>query len=118
MAKKPSNLLYSVAEHPPFWTTIGLGVQHAFVTAMLLVLPVIVVQEMSGTPAQAQNMIRWSLVAGGTGAILQALYRGPVGFWVSLPATVRPGVSLSLCAGCQERWPVSGVWYDAPGWGV
>jgi xanthine permease XanP len=99
MAKKPSNLLYSVAEQPPFWTTIGLGIQHAFVTAMLLVLPVIVVQEMGGTPVQAQSMIRWSLVAGGIGAILQALYRGPVGSGYLCPQLCGPAsLSASVLA--------------------
>src|SRR5262245_19198364 len=107
MAKKPSYLLYNVEEHPPFWTTVGLGIQHAFVTAMLLMLPVIIVQEMGGTPVQAQNMIRWSLVAGGLGAILQALPRGPVGSGYLCPQLCGPAyLSASVLAAKSGGLPL------------
>ncbi len=53
MAKKPSNLIYSVDENPSLLVTLILGLQHAFVMTSTLVLPVVIVLEIRGTLEQA-----------------------------------------------------------------
>ena len=66
VAQKPSNLFYGVQDIPPFRMTLLLGLQHVMVMSVTLILPVLIVQAMGGTPAQAQSLIRMSLIAGGS----------------------------------------------------
>jgi xanthine/uracil permease len=37
MAKKPPNLIYSVDENPPTWTTVLLSLQHIFALSTVLI---------------------------------------------------------------------------------
>jgi xanthine permease XanP len=97
--QKPSNLLYGVEDTPPVRRTVLLGLQHVFVMSVTLILPVLIVQAMGGTPAQAQHMVRMSLIAGGLGTLLQALHRGPVGSGYLCPQLSGPAyLSTSLLA--------------------
>jgi len=99
VAQKPSNLFYGVQDIPPFGMTLLLGLQHVMVMSVTLILPVLIVQAMGGTPAQAQSLIRMSLIAGGIGTILQALHKGPIGSGYLCPQLSGPAyLSTSLLA--------------------
>jgi len=79
MAQKPSNIIYGVDETPPLWTTIIMGLQHVMVSAVTLILPVLIVQDIGGTAEQAETVVRMSLIAGGIGVILQVWQQSPIG---------------------------------------
>jgi xanthine permease XanP len=99
MAQKPSNIVYGVDETPPFWTTLIMGLQHVMVSAVTLILPVLTVQDIGGTSAQAQTVVRMSLIAGGIGVILQVWQRGPIGSGYLCPQLCGPAYfSASLLA--------------------
>jgi NCS2 family nucleobase:cation symporter-2 len=107
MAQKPSNLIYGVDERPPFWTTILMGLQHMMVSAVTLILPVLIVQEIGGTAVQAQTMVRMSLIAGGIGVMLQVWRRGPVGSGYLCPQLCGPAYfSASLLAARKGGLPL------------
>jgi NCS2 family nucleobase:cation symporter-2 len=99
MAQKPSHIIYGVDEKPPLWTTIIMGLQHVMVSAVTLILPVLIVQDIGGTAAQAETMVRMSLIAGGVGVVLQVWQRGPVGSGYLCPQLCGPAYfSASLLA--------------------
>lgn len=99
MAQKPSNIVYGVDDIPPFWTMLIMGLQHVMVSAVTLVLPILIVQNIGGTTTQAQTVVRMSLIAGGIGVILQVWQRGPVGSGYLCPQLCGPAYfSASLLA--------------------
>ena len=107
MAQKPSNIVYGVDDIPPFWTTLIMGLQHVMVSAVTLVLPILIVQDIGGTAAQAQTMVRMSLIAGGIGVILQVWQRGPVGSGYLCPQLCGPAYfSASLLAARMGGLPL------------
>lgn len=100
MARKPSNLIYGVDEHPSFYELIILGLEHISVMTLAFVFPVIVVQESGGTMSQAATMIQMSMIAGGLGTILQAIKKRPVGAGYLCPQVCGPSfLSASILAG-------------------
>lgn len=79
MARKPANIVYGAADPVPAHALLLVGLQHTLAMASVLVLPVIVVQAMSGSDELASRFVRLSMIATGIGTILQSLARGPVG---------------------------------------
>lgn len=79
MSDKPSNLLYGLEDRPSWPETLLLAFQHFIMLMPRLIYPVVIVQGFGGPPAMAKAMVAMSMIAGGIGAILQALPRGPVG---------------------------------------
>jgi len=79
VSDKPSNLLYGLEDRPSWPETLLLAFQHFIMLMPRLIYPVVIVQGFGGPPAMAKAMVAMSMIAGGIGAILQALPRGPVG---------------------------------------
>jgi len=90
LPKKPSNLIYGVDEKPPLRLTIFMGFQHICIYAISLSFPVTIVREMGGTTEQAAFMISMSMIAGGVGAIIMALPKGPIGAGYLCPPVCSP----------------------------
>jgi len=88
--KKPSNIIYGVDEKLPLWMTLFLGFQHVSVYSITLIFPVVIVREMGGTTSQAAFLVSISMIAGGIGAIVQALPKGPVGSGYLCPQVCGP----------------------------
>jgi len=80
MSRRPPELIYGVEDHPPFAANLLLRLQHVFKTAInFIVMPVMIVRSIGGTPRQAAFMISMSMLAAGIGTMLQALNRRGVG---------------------------------------
>ena len=76
--KKPAYLLYDVDDNPPLLLRFGASIQHVFLMSVAWLYIVVIVNAVGGTPVQAQDLIRMSMIAGGVATILQAL-QGLVG---------------------------------------
>ena len=76
---RPDDLIYSVDERPPAVVLLILALQHIFVMSSTLILPVIILQEISGSFAEIRNFVSLSMIAAGVGTILQSLGKGVVG---------------------------------------
>ncbi|MGD0780310.1 MAG: solute carrier family 23 protein [Dehalococcoidales bacterium] len=87
---KPPNLIYGVNDRPPILFTLFMGFQHVCFYAISLSFPVIIVRAIGGTDAQATFMISMSMIAGGIGAIIMALPKGPVGSGYLCPPVCSP----------------------------
>ena len=98
---KPSNLIYGVNEKPPIVSTFLLGLQHTFVMSSTLILPVVIVSEIGGTPDQVQSVVSYSMIAAGLTTILQSIKRGPLGSGYLCPHLVGPSY---LSASIQAAW--------------
>jgi len=79
MSRRPPELIYGVDDDPPFAANLLLGLQHVFKITINLVMPVMIVRSIGGTPRQAAFMVSMSMLAAGIGTILQALNRRGVG---------------------------------------
>jgi xanthine permease XanP len=79
MSQKPSNLVYGLEDKPSWLEIFVLALQHFIMLMPRLIYPVVIVQGFGGSPAMAKAMVAMSMIAGGIGAILQALPKGPVG---------------------------------------
>jgi xanthine permease XanP len=101
MAKGPANLTYGVDDHPPLTTLLLLGVQHIFLMSSTLVLPVVLVSEIGGSFDQVQGVVALSMVACGTGTILQAFRLGVLGSGFLCPNLVGPNFFL---ASMEAAW--------------
>jgi NCS2 family nucleobase:cation symporter-2 len=100
MPRKPSNLIYGVDESPGGIALILLGFQHISLLAIAFIFPVVVVDAIGGTPAQAGGLISMAMLATGVGTILQGINRGPVGSGYLCPLLNGPAfLSASLMAG-------------------
>ena len=99
MAKKPANLIYGVDENPPLGTTVLLGLQHAFAMSIVLIFPVVLLEQTGGDLGQAQRLIDLSLIAMGVATILQSLRKGPLGSGYLCPQIIGPAyLSASILA--------------------
>src|ERR1700739_2890166 len=69
--KRPPQLIYSIQENPPTAHSLVLGLEHVFVMSVGWVFVVVLVAGIGGTPAQAQSIIRISMIASGIATILR-----------------------------------------------
>jgi len=100
MPRKPTNLIYGVDDEPPLTTTLLLGFQHIFILSIAFIFPVVIVNEIGGSPEDAQNLICMAMLATGLSTALQALKKGPVGSGYLCPLVNGPAfVPASLLAG-------------------
>ena len=76
--KRPSSLLYDVDETPPLLVRLGVSFQHVFLLSVGWLYVVVIVNSIGGTEAQAESIIRISMIAGGLATILQST-RGALG---------------------------------------
>src|SRR5258708_6453378 len=79
MASRPPGLIYAVDERPPGPQLALLGLQHAGMIAVYLVLIVIIVRAAGVADGVALSAIGMGLVAIALASALQALRLGPVG---------------------------------------
>ena len=70
--KKPTTLVYDVADTPPVVVRLGTAIQHVFLMSVGWLYVVVIVASIGGTEFQAQNLIRMSMIASGFATILQA----------------------------------------------
>jgi xanthine permease XanP len=100
MPRKPTNLIYGVDDEPPLTTTLLLGFQHIFILSIAFIFPVVIINEIGGSPEDAQNLICMAMLATGLSTALQALNKGPVGSGYLCPLLNGPAfVPASLLAG-------------------
>ncbi|MGB2627911.1 MAG: solute carrier family 23 protein [Candidatus Acidiferrum sp.] len=84
--KRPSSLLYDVDETPPLLVRLGVSLQHVFLLSVGWLYVVVIVNSIGGTEAQAESIIRISMIAGGLATILQST-RGVLGSGYFCPLT-------------------------------
>ena len=84
--KRPSSLLYDVDETPPLLVRLGVSLQHVFLLSVGWLYVVVIVNSIGGTEAQAESIIRISMIAGGLATILQST-RGALGSGYFCPLT-------------------------------
>lgn len=70
--KRPANLIYDVDDVPPMSVQVGAAFQHLFVISVGWIYVLLVVNAVGGTSAEAQSLIRMSMVASGIATIVQA----------------------------------------------
>lgn len=98
--KKPAQLTYGVDDRPGWGTTLLLGLQHICVQSVSFILPVLIIQEIGGTPRDAGNLICMAMIASGAATLFQAVPRGPMGSGYLCPLINGPAyLSASLLAG-------------------
>jgi NCS2 family nucleobase:cation symporter-2 len=84
-----------------------MGLQHIFVLSIGFVFPVLIVQEIGGSPEQGQYLICMAMLAIGLGTILQGIKPGPVGSGYLAPHLNGPAfVSATLMAGRAGGLPL------------
>jgi NCS2 family nucleobase:cation symporter-2 len=84
--KRPSGLLYDVDETPPLLVRLAVSLQHVFLLSVGWLYVVVIVNSIGGTEAQAESIIRISMIAGGLATILQST-RGVFGSGYFCPLT-------------------------------
>ena len=90
MPMKPPELVYGVEDKPPLLTCLLMGLQHVTVISISLILPVVIVRAIGGTPEQAGFFVSMSLLASGIGTILQALNKKGIGSGYLCPSVCGP----------------------------
>jgi NCS2 family nucleobase:cation symporter-2 len=76
---RPEDLIYAVDELPPWPRLIFLGVQHAVLMSVYLVLIVIVFRSADASHAATLSALSLGMIALAISTMLQAMWRGPVG---------------------------------------
>jgi len=76
---RPEDLIYAVDELPPWPRLIFLGAQHAVLMSVYLVLIVIVFRRADASHEATLNALSLGMVALAISAVLQAVWKGPVG---------------------------------------
>ena len=79
MAKRPDDLIYAVDERPPLPRLLALGVQHAALLSIYLVMVVIVFRAADASHEATISAVSLGMIAIAVASILQALRKGPVG---------------------------------------
>ena len=86
-ARNPRTLLYGRLDVPPPATLLMLALQHAALVAIFLIVAVTVARLASLDLAAGRNFLSLTMIAGGVGAILQALAWRGVGSGYLVPPT-------------------------------
>jgi xanthine permease XanP len=79
VAQRPESLIYAVDEWPPLTKLIFLGLQQVSLVSIFLVFVVLVVRESGASQQSALSTLSFVLIAVGLGAVLQCLWKGPIG---------------------------------------
>ena len=69
--KKPTSLLYDVDDNPPLLVRLGASIQHVLLMSVGWLYIVVIVNAAGDTEAQAQDLMRMSMIAAGLATILQ-----------------------------------------------
>ena len=98
---RPSNLIYSVDERPPWSVALLLGFEHVSACAVSWVIATVIVTGIGLPASEAQGVIQVAMIASGVGTLLQAR-RGVVGSGYLCAMGSGPAyVAASLLAGRQ-----------------
>ena len=76
---RPEDLLYTVGELPPWPRLLFLGMQHAMLMSVYLVLIVIVFRHAGASYAATLNALSFGMIALAASTVLQSIWKGPVG---------------------------------------
>ena len=76
---RPEDLLYRVDELPPWPRLLFLGMQHAMLMSIYLVLIVIVFRHAGASDTAILNALSCGMIALATSTVLQSIWKGPVG---------------------------------------
>jgi len=76
---RPEDLLYRVDELPPWPRLLFLGIQHAMLMSVYLVLIVIVFRHAGASHATTLNALSCGMIALAASTMLQSIWKGPVG---------------------------------------
>jgi xanthine permease XanP len=87
-SKRPENLVYAVDETPPITQLIMLGFQQVCIIAIYLVIVVIVLRSTKVEDVIVQNGVSLAMIALAIGAILQAIWKGPIGSGYLAPPVI------------------------------
>ena len=79
VAQRPESLIYAVDEWPPLTKLIFLGLQQASLVTIFMMFMVLVVREAGATQQTALSTLSFAMIAVGLGAIMQCLWKGPIG---------------------------------------
>lgn len=101
MAKRPKNLIYANAERPLLHTLLVLALQHAALSVIFLIYAVLVAKGVGLATEQQQSLVTATLLACGSGAILQAASRRigsgllliPIASMVFVPIGIQAGLA-------------------------
>ena len=85
---RPDSLTYAVDDVPPLTKLILLGLQQTLVISIYLVMVAIVVRAAGAPAAMAQSAVSLGMLALAAAAVLQALWKGPVGSGYLAPAVI------------------------------
>jgi xanthine permease XanP len=80
MSRRPAALLYGLDERPPLGVLLLLALQHNFLMASTLLLPVVLVSEIGGSVVEVRNVVGLTMIAAGLGTLLQASRRVGSGY--------------------------------------
>ena len=85
--RRPSNLVYALAESPPLHVTLLSGIQFASLIAINLVYALLVFRLAGASMAAVGGLLAIGMLVLGAGTFLQVLRLGPVGSGFMCPAT-------------------------------
>jgi xanthine permease XanP len=85
---RPESLTYAVGDVPPLGKLVLLGLQQTLVIAIYLVMVAVVVHAARAPAAVAQSAISLGMLALAIAAVLQALWKGPVGSGYLAPSVI------------------------------
>ena len=87
---QPANLVYGVNDKPPLLALFFLSLQHIILMSASLVLPILLVSEIGGTPDEIRAVVALSMIACGIGTIVQAWRWGIIGSGYLCPSVCGP----------------------------
>lgn len=87
---KPGQLIYGVEDRVPPLHMLVLAFQHIVLMSVGLMLPVVLINEIGGSPAEVRHVVAMSMIACGIGTILQALRWRGIGSGFLCPNLVGP----------------------------
>lgn len=79
MKQRPDDLIYGVDDRPPFIRLCLLGLQHALLISIYLIIISIIIDKSGAPAAVANNSMRMGLLALAFSTLIQAIRKGPVG---------------------------------------
>jgi len=109
MEEKPANIIYGVNDIPPLRTTLLLAMQHAALSLVFIIYPLMLITESGGTLNDAEKIVTASILAISVGTFLQCFGKkglgsgylavhitGPIYLPVSIQAAKIGGLGLTF----------------------
>jgi NCS2 family nucleobase:cation symporter-2 len=90
MAKRPAGLIYGVEDRPAWPVLCLLALQHIMLISSTLVLPIVLVSEIGGSPIEIRSVVALSMMSCGLGTVVQALRLPGIGSGYLCPNLVGP----------------------------